>query len=66
MTDNEKRAHDIAIATINIAVPAKLDGIKVGFNGLRFDSHEIDIYSIYKEAYDQSLAQLNSDSSEKG
>lgn len=57
MTENEKRAHDIATASINVIIPALLNGTSIK----GFTSDNIDIYAIYKKAYDASLENLNRD-----
>ena len=65
MTDNEKRAHDLAITSTNLIISARLNGAKISNEGDDVSSKEIDVYQIYKTAYERSLASFTRDFPEK-
>lgn len=58
MTDNEKRAHDLAIASIPIAFENHQSAI---LNELIPEDTPFDIYSTYMECYKNALESFNRD-----
>lgn len=56
MTDNEKRAHDIAIASMNAIVIS--ESVKASSSGGRAN---FDFYKMYKSQYDSALKLIESD-----
>lgn len=60
MTDNELRAHDIAIASAKIVFEAELLKAKQEHSDLNFD-----FYAVYMDAYSKVLESLQRDLSDK-
>ncbi|MCD7882489.1 MAG: hypothetical protein LUI87_02105 [Lachnospiraceae bacterium] len=55
MTDTEKRAHDIAVATIYIQ-----------YDSTKHSTESFDIYDCYKAAYKSALAAIKMDCPDEG
>lgn len=58
MTDNEKRAHDLAISSISIAFENHKTAI---YNESIPEDTPFDIYSVYMECYKNALESFNRD-----
>ena len=56
MTDNEKRAHDLAVAMVPILFDLQKNKVDIQNNEIR-----IDCYSDYKKLYETSLESFNRD-----
>ena len=65
MTDNEKRAHDLALVGVNVLVQSKMQGDKMVIHGIDENSNEVDLYESYKSLYDSMLINFNRDFSGK-
>ena len=60
MTDNEKRAHDIALKYADIIVKAQITNQKLA-SAVKIPEVKVDYYAEYKKAYQAVLEQINKD-----
>lgn len=63
MTDNEKRAHDIAIATIPILYDSHKMNVMANSH-LSVEEKAFDVYKQYLELYNQTIVSVNRDFAE--
>lgn len=62
MTDNENRAHDIAIAALPALILNHQDRMNNLPGPVRGTMEKLDIYKAYKEVYDSCLNSLSEES----
>jgi len=61
MTDNEKRAHGLALIGVNVLIQSKMQGEKMVVHGIDGNSDEVNLYESYKSIYDNMLVDFNRD-----
>ncbi|MGN1193081.1 MAG: hypothetical protein ACI4S0_10460 [Dorea sp.] len=63
MTDNEKRAHDLALSYFKDVIQSKIDEAarETYVDGEVTTGSSVDIYQAYKMIYDSALEALNRD-----
>lgn len=59
MTDNEKRAHDLAVASVNAMMVASCNGSHIEVTGM--ESNVFDVYGVYMKYYESMLKSFNRD-----